>query len=133
MTPEEFLKRWKSAVAAHDPDLFEGLIAKDGVISSPAFWAPKGPRSYVMTILRAVSDAFDDFVYDKDWIDGKEIILEFTAQIGDTKMRGIDRITLNDDGHINHIEIMIRPVNALMVMAEQVANYVAKHGDGVTL
>jgi len=129
MTPEEFLKRWKSAVADHDPDLFEDLIAEDAVISSPAFWAPKGPRTYVMTILRAVSSAFDSFVYDKDWLNGKEIILEFTAQIGGTRMRGIDRITLSDDGLIAHIEIMIRPVNALMVMAEQVADYVAKHDD----
>ncbi len=86
-----------------------------------------------MMILRAVSAAFDSFVYDKEWVDGKDIILEFTAKIDDITMRGIDRITLDNNGCITHIEIMIRPFNALMVMGEQVADYVAKHGSGQTL
>ena len=67
--------------------------------------------------------AFEDFRYEGEWIEGSEIILEFSARIGETKLRGIDRISLDAAGRLRHIEVMVRPINGLMALAEKVRNH----------
>lgn len=128
MTTTAFLKIWHEAVANKDLDLMASVVAEDATIQSPAYWTPKGPKPYVMMLLGAVTEAFEDFTYDKEWIDGQDLLLEFTAHVGQTELRGIDRITLNNDNKLQTLEVMIRPFNALVTMAEHVTNYFEKHG-----
>lgn len=115
-----FLDRWYAFVEKHDPALLDALVAEDAVISSPAFYSPKQSKPYVMAILNAVMQGFEDFAYTKEWVDGREIILEFETRIGDKKLKGIDRITVNDKGEMAHIEVLIRPLNGLIALAEHV-------------
>ncbi len=115
-----FLDRWYAFVEKHDPALLDALVAEDAVISSPAFYSPKQSKPYVMAILNAVMQGFGDFTYTKEWVDGREIILEFETRIGDKKLKGIDRITVNDKGEMAHIEVLIRPLNGLIALAEHV-------------
>ncbi|MDP6346222.1 MAG: nuclear transport factor 2 family protein [Alphaproteobacteria bacterium] len=120
----DFLDRWYAAVAAEDLDALADTLADDAEISSPAYWGPKGPKSHVMTVLTGVLGAFEDFRYDKEWVDGRELILEFSTRVGDKSLRGIDRISLNEDGQLRHIEVMVRPINGLMALAEAVRKHV---------
>lgn len=121
-----FLDRWYAFVEKHDPTLLDALVAEDAVISSPAFYSPKQSKPYVMAILNAVMQGFEDFTYTKEWVDGREIILEFETRIGDKKLKGIDRITVNDKGEMAHIEVLIRPLNGLIALAEHVKNTLGK-------
>lgn len=121
-----FLDRWYAYVENHDPALLEALVAEDAMISSPAFYKPKSSKPYVLAILNAVIEGFEDFTYTKEWVDGNEIILEFNSRIGETKLKGIDRITVNEAGQIAHIEVLIRPLNGLIALAEHVKNTLAK-------
>jgi hypothetical protein len=107
-------------VSAKDVRLLDGWITETCTIASPAFWTPKGPKAYVMEILKSVTFNLEDFVYDKEWIDGHELCLEFSARLGSVRMRGIDRITVNEQGQMTKIEVFIRPGNALMALAERV-------------
>lgn len=115
-----FLPHWHAAVSAKDTRLLADWVTQDCTIASPAFWAPKGPNAYVMEILKSVTFNLEDFVYDKEWIDGHELCLEFSARLGAVKMRGIDRITVDAQGRMTSIEVFIRPGNALMALAERV-------------
>jgi hypothetical protein len=115
-----FLPHWHRAVSAKDTSMLDAWVRDDCVIASPAFWTPKGPKAYVMQILRSVTFGLEDFVYDKEWIDGCELCLEFSARLGDVRMRGIDRITVDADGLMTKIEVFIRPINGLMALAERV-------------
>lgn len=117
---QTFLKRWYAYVESHDPALLDALVADDAVISSPAFYKPKASKPYVVAILTAVVSGFEDFVYTKEWVDGSDIILEFESRIGETKLKGIDRITVNEAGQMSHIEVLIRPLNGLVALAEHV-------------
>lgn len=121
-----FLDNWYACVKDHDPAKLDALVADDAVISSPAFYTPKQSKEYVLAILNAVLAGFEDFTYTKEWVDGKEIILEFNSRIGETKLKGIDRITVNDAGQIAHIEVLIRPLNGLIALAEHVKATLAK-------
>jgi hypothetical protein len=120
-----FLTAWHAAVLARDVTRLNDWIVEDAVISSPAFWKPKGPKAYVMKILKSVFSAFEDMTYDRDWIDGQELCLEFSARIGDIRLRGIDRISLNEHGRMSKIEVFIRPGNALMALAAHVKQDIA--------
>ena len=118
-----FLENWYAAVAAEDIAAIADTLADDAEIASPAYWAPKGPKAYVVGVLTGVMGAFEDFRYEGEWIEGSEIILEFSARIGETKLRGIDRISLDAAGRLRHIEVMVRPINGLMALAEKVRNH----------
>lgn len=113
-----FLDRWYAYVEKHDPALLDALVAEDAVISSPAFYKPKASKPYVIAILTAVMLGFEDFRYTREWVDGNEIILEFETRIGETSLKGIDRFTVNGEGQMTHIEVLIRPLNGLIALAE---------------
>ena len=113
-----FLDRWYAYVEKHDPALLDALVAEDAVISSPAFYKPKASKPYVIAILTAVMQGFEDFRYTREWVDGNEIILEFETRIGETSLKGIDRFTVNGEGQMTHIEVLIRPLNGLIALAE---------------
>lgn len=121
-----FLNNWYAFIEHHNPEALDALVAEDAIISSPAFYKPKKSKPYVLAILRAVLAGFEDFTYTKEWVDGREIILEFNSRIGETKLKGIDRITVNDKGQIAHIEVLIRPLNGLIALAEHVKATLAK-------
>ena len=111
-----FLNRWYEFVENHDPARLDALVAEGAMISSPAFFTPKASKPYVIAIRTAVMQGFEEFTYTKEWVDGQE----FTARIGDKKLKGIDRITVSEAGEITHIEVLIRPLNGLMALAEHV-------------
>ncbi len=115
-----FLDLWHSYVQTLDPTVLAAILDNKSTISSPAFWGPKQDPDYVATILGAVTKAFENFRYDREWVDGREVLLEFSANIGDKELRGIDRITVTSEGMLGHIEVMIRPANALFALAEHV-------------
>jgi hypothetical protein len=123
---QTFLTRWYAYVENHDPALLQTIVADDATISSPAFFKPKTSKDYVIAILTAVTAGFEDFTYTKEWIDGNEIILEFEARIGATKLKGIDRFTVDGQGRMSHIEVLIRPLNALIALAEYMKSALEK-------
>lgn len=123
-----FLARWHAMAAARDVALLDALVADTAVIASPMFWKPQGPKPYVMTILGAVVSGFEDFVYTKEWLDPPVLLLEFTARIGETRLKGIDRIVLDADGRMAEIEVLIRPLNALQALGAHVMAKLAAAG-----
>lgn len=51
--------------------------------------------------------------------DGNNVVLEFTANVGDKRLKGIDMIQFNDKGKIIDFEVMIRPKSGLEALALQ--------------
>ena len=114
---DTFLKKWHQAVQTGDMALLNSIIADDATLLSPAFWQPRQGKEKVVMVLKAVAETFQELTYTKEWIDGNELILEFTTRVDDKTLKGIDRITLNDNGLLTEIEVLIRPMNGLMALA----------------
>lgn len=115
---QKFIDGWHEFVAAPTLELLEPLIAEECAFRSPAFWNPKIGKDITMTVLMAVTRVVSDFSYTKEWTDGRDIILEFDATIGGRSVKGIDRITLNEDGLAVEFEVLIRPLNGLTELAQ---------------
>lgn len=120
-TPPEtkkFLAAWHTAIAAKDINGLAEYISDEAVFRSPAFWTPKSGKPVLLAVLWAASELLEDFSYSKEWVDGHEVLLEFDATVGGKSVKGIDRFWLDDEGRISQMEVMIRPLNGLMALAE---------------
>lgn len=126
-----FLTAWHAAVAARDAPALSAIIADNCELHSPVVWKPKQGRDIVVHILGCVIATVDNFAYRRDWIDGDEILLEFTGDVAGKSLVGFDKITLDADGRMARIEVLIRPLNTLIefaqIMGPQVTAFEAKN------
>ncbi len=75
----------------------------------------------VALILTTVSKVFSRFQYHREFItaDGHGVVLEFSANIGEKQLKGVDVIQFDDSGKIIEFEVMVRPFNALQALGEE--------------
>ena len=59
------------------------------------------------------------FKYIKEVCDGNELVLEFETEIQGKYVNGVDIISFNDDGQVVEFKVMIRPLQAINLMHEQ--------------
>ena len=129
MTPQvkHFLDSWHRAVETRDEALLASIIAEGCELHSPVVWKPSADKHYLLHILMGVITTIDGFAYRQQWVDGNEIILEFTGTVDGKGLVGIDKISLNDDGHMNRIEVLIRPMNTLMEFAARMREHALRY------
>lgn len=83
----------------------------------------------VALILNTVAQVFTDFTYLRELAtdDGLNVVLEFSAQVKGKQLKGIDMIRFDAEGKIVEFEVMIRPLNALQALAEEMAQRLAPY------
>ena len=115
-----FLERWHKIVAQKDEAGLNEILAEDITMGAPPYWTKLETKPVVARLLGIIVNTIEDFTYHREWIDGRELALEFTGRIGDNKLQGIDLITLNGDGEVQNLDVMIRPMNSLTKLAATV-------------
>ena len=75
-----------------------------------------------------VIDIFQDFEYQREWVDENNLALELSARVDDKKIKGIDLIRWNEEGKIIHFEVMLRPMNGLQVMFDKMTTHLQEAG-----
>jgi hypothetical protein len=96
----------------------ERALASKVVFRSPVVFRPYEGREAVMVLLRAVVEVFEDFHYvDELRGDGVEGLV-FRARIGDRDVEGWDYLTLDDDGLVTELVVMVRPMSGVFALAE---------------
>lgn len=133
LTPaaRETLARWHEIVEHRDMKSLPEIVHKDAVFRSPVAHTPY-PGSFALCLaLSTVIKVFEDFTYHREFIgtDGQSAVLEFSALVGDKRVKGIDMIQFDKDGLITEFEVMIRPKNGLEALAEEMG---ARIGDIMT-
>lgn len=127
MTAQDFLLRWHEAVLARDAAALSAIIAHGCELRSPVVWNPTRDKDYLIHILQGVIDTVDGFAYRNEVIDGQDLILEFTGTVDGKGLVGIDKITLNEQGEMVLIEVLIRPLNTLMAFAERMRAHALRY------
>ena len=122
---DPLLDRWHHIVFTRDWADLQDFLAEDVVFSSPVLWKPWHGRQAAWLILTTVAGVLQDFRYERELIDGQNWALEFGARVGDLSLKGIDLITLNEDGRIATFEVFIRPLNGLQALATAMAQRLA--------
>jgi hypothetical protein len=66
------------------------------------------------------------FRYVKEVLSGNHAILEFETHVADKFVNGVDIITCNDAGLISEFKVMVRPLQAVNLLHEQMAAMLEK-------
>jgi hypothetical protein len=112
---------WHSLIETRDIGKLAEITSDEFVFRSPAVFTPFAGKDAFLLIIGTVTDIFEDFRYHRQFStpDGYSAVLEFEAGISGKSLKGIDMIRFDEDGLISEFEVMIRPANALMVLAER--------------
>lgn len=111
---------FRAAVEARDIDAAMALLAEDVVFRSPVVFTPYRGREAVRSILSAVVEVFEDFEYVREIgaPDAADHALVFNARVGDRQLEGSDFLHVGDDGSIDELTVMVRPLSAVLALAE---------------
>ncbi|GAA2532056.1 MULTISPECIES: nuclear transport factor 2 family protein [Streptomyces] len=113
------MQAFRKAIEAGDLDAVVALLAEDVVFTSPVVFKPYTGRPITGAILRAVAEVFEDIRYVREINDtgGRDHALVFTARVGDREINGCDFIHVGDDGLIDELTVMVRPLSGAQALA----------------
>ena len=116
---KQAITRWHEMLETRDMSILNELLADNVVFRSPVAFQPYPGKQVVFFILTNVIQVFENFSYHREFLseDGNNVVLEFSANVGDKKLKGIDMIQFNDEGQIIDFEVMIRPKSGLEALA----------------
>jgi hypothetical protein len=111
---------FRAAIEARDLDAAVALLREDVVFRSPVVFTPYEGRDALRLILGAVIEVFEDFRYVREiGAEGApDHALVFEARVGDKQLQGCDFIHVDADGAIDEFTVMVRPMQAMLALAE---------------
>lgn len=115
------LAKWHDMVARRDLSGLKEIVHPEATFRSPMAFKPYQSAAAVTLVLRTVVTVFEDFAYHRQFVsgDGRSVVLEFSALVGERSLKGVDMIEFDADGKIVDFEVMVRPFNALQALGEQ--------------
>jgi hypothetical protein len=122
---EQVVERWQRFLARDLPEGLEGLLADDVVFYSPVVYTPQRGKDITSLYLQAAvqalpGDAVDGvFRYTKKILTGDIAVLEFETTVDRKYVNGVDIIRCDDAGRIVEFRVMIRPLQAVNVVHEE--------------
>lgn len=122
----QFVERFHSTMKDLDTEALKELIAEEVDFGPPSFWSRSKGRDVVMNILSDVFSTIEEFTYHRHFTNHPEYAFEFTGTVGGKNIQGIDLFTLNEEGRIAKIDVMIRPYNGLGMLMEKLQEKHAK-------
>lgn len=122
------LDTWHHMVASRDLSNLLSIVHPDAVFRSPMANTAYTSAPALMLALSTVIQVFEDFTYHRQLAtdDGLNIVLEFSARVGDKQLKGIDLVRFNDEGLITEFEVMVRPLSGLQALGTEMG---ARLGD----
>ena len=123
------LALWHEMVSLQDLGRLPTILHDGAVFRSPMAFKPYVSAAAVNLILNTVSKVFTQFEYHRTLVseDGLNVVLEFSASVGDKSLKGIDMIRFDEEGKIVDFEVMVRPFNALQALGAEMGARLAAY------
>lgn len=112
---------FRAAAEAGDHDAIEALLSDDVVFTSPVVFKPYAGKPATAAILHAALRVFAGLRYVREISDGRDHALLFEARVGDLSINGCDFLRMNDEGLIEDLTVMVRPLSAAKALAAAMA------------
>ncbi|GFG62607.1 membrane protein [Mycobacterium kubicae] len=112
---------FRAAVEARDAAALEALLADNVVFTSPVAFKPYVGKPITAAILRGVMRIFENFHYIREYGDGHDHALVFETGISGAPgvlVTGCDFLHVNDDGLIDELMVMVRPLTGAQALSE---------------
>lgn len=115
------LTLWHEMIASRNLSRLADIVHPDAVFNSPMAFTPYRSAGALIMILGTVIQVFEDFHYHRELVsdDGLNVMLEFSARVGDKELKGIDLIRFDTEGKIVEFEVMVRPLSGLQALGAE--------------
>lgn len=115
------LAKWHAMIESKEVAGLADIIHPEATFRSPMAFKPYHSAQAVVLLLSTVITVFEDFAYHRQLAtgDGLSVVLEFSARVGEKKLKGIDLIQFDAGGLITDFEVMIRPFNGLQALGAE--------------
>ncbi len=109
---------WHGMIARQNLDDLLSIVHPDAVFRSPLANSPYRSAAAVALALGTVIQVLENFTYHRELAseDGLNVVLEFSANVGDRQLKGIDLVRFDEDGKIVEFEVMVRPLSGLQAL-----------------
>jgi hypothetical protein len=132
---EQTIERWHDFLRGRLPGGLDELLHDDVVFYSPIVFTPQEGKALTKLYLEAagqtlpgerpegaeVSKGAGGFRYTKQVLAGDTAVLEFETTVEGKYVNGVDIIRCDDDGKIVEFRVMIRPLQAVNLVHQQMA------------
>jgi hypothetical protein len=134
---EQVVEEWHAYLRGRLPGGLDELLDDEVVFFSPIVYTPQKGKAITTLYLRAASQTFPGdqalspsgdgtppsggFHYTKTVLADDTAVLEFETTIEGTYVNGVDIIRCNEEGRIVEFRVMIRPLQAVNLVHQQMA------------
>lgn len=134
---EQVIERWHAHLRGELPGGLDELLDDDVVFYSPIVYTPQEGKAITTMYLEAAGQTLPGdgagagsgdthtgagrFRYTKQVLAGDTAVLEFETTVDGKYVNGVDIIRCNDDGRIVEFRVMIRPLQAVNLVHQQMA------------
>jgi hypothetical protein len=132
------VENWHRHLRGELPGGLDAILAEDVVFLSPIVFTPQRGREITKLYLNAAGATIGEgskqsaaadpnekratkFRYVKEVLSGHHAVLEFETELEGKYVNGIDMLTCDDAGLITEFKVMIRPLQAINLLHEQMA------------
>lgn len=127
---DDVIARWHRYLHGELAGGLEELLADDVVFYSPVVYTPQRGKPVTALYLEAASrtlagGAGQPFRYTKQVLAGDTAVLEFETSVEGTYVNGVDIIRCDDAGRIVEFRVMIRPLQGIQAVHEQMGRRLA--------
>jgi hypothetical protein len=112
------LDAWHRMIKERDATALDEVLADDAVFHSPVVHTPQQGKAltklYLSAAIMVLGNA--DFHYVREVIGESDAVLEFTCEIDDIQINGVDMIHFDAEGRIDDFKVMVRPLKAVNLL-----------------
>lgn len=114
---------WHELVRNRNPRGLDALLADDVMFHSPVVHTPQVGKAITSKYLGAALHVLcnDSFRYVREVLGERDAVLEFEAEIDGILVNGVDMMRWNDDGRIADFKVMLRPLKAVNLIHQKMA------------
>lgn len=126
------INTWHKVVKERDENALEQLLSDEVIFYSPVVHTPQPGKKITTLYLSAAFHVFinDTFRYVRELTTANEAVLEFEVEIDGIIVNGIDMIKWNQQGQIIEFKVFVRPLKAINLIHQKMANMLNMHKKG---
>ena len=122
------VREWHQLIEDRNTAGLDDALADDAVFHSPIVHTPQEGKALTKLYLTGAFHvlANTDFRYVREVASGDHAVLEFVTEVDGITVNGVDMIEWNDEGKIVDFKVMIRPLKAVHLLHQKMAEMLKK-------
>jgi hypothetical protein len=116
---------YRTALESRDAEALAAVLHPDVILDTPAFEESIRGRDNVLALFGALATVFEDPEITDELSGSGTHAIAFSVGVDGHRLQGVDHLQLAEDDRVRRITVTMRPLGALEVLAERMAETVA--------